>query len=288
MSTTPFVSRSGWGARPRTATPPAIASEGITAHYGGPSPWGAGVDRSSAARFAATADHARCASIVRAWQDFHMDDRGWTDLAYNSCVCPHGVRFEGRGVGVRSGANGTNDGNSRSEAVCYIAGEGDPLTDGARRAFADEADRMEAPRLRWIHQDWKSTACPGAPIRAWRAAGWPAPTPPPAPDPDPGDDDMPQAFLCRLVIDGTTRPETLLVGASRDSAYWLRSGQARKGAQMQIRHDGGADEVCIFDPASADANIANLARFVLNLPMVGAMPDAYAPHWKGPRVASSP
>lgn len=286
--TTPLVSRSGWGARPRTATPPAIASEGITAHYGGPSPWGAGVDRSSAARFAATADHARCASIVRAWQAYHMDHQGWHDLAYNSCVCPHGWRFEGRGVGVRSGANGTTDGNARSEAVCYIAGEGDPLTDDARRAFADEALRMEAPALRWVHSDWKPTGCPGAPIRAWRAAGWPSPTPPPAPDPDPGDDDMPQAFLCRLVIDGTTRPEVLLVGAGRDSAHWVRDAAAREGHVVLIALAGGDPAVQVFDPDSDDDNVANLAAAVLNLPMLGDMPPAYAPRWKGPRFASSP
>lgn len=175
---TPLVSRAAAGLKPPKATPPAISSEGQTAHYGGPSPWGSRVDRSSPERFVATADHARCASIWRAWQSFHMrpvaeGGRGWNDIAYNSGVCPHGVRYEGRGPGVRSGANGTTAGNARSTATCYIAGEGDPLTEGAQLAFGDEFVRMSPAR--WVHSDWKPTGCPGDPIRAWQQLGWPLP-----------------------------------------------------------------------------------------------------------------
>lgn len=187
MTETPLHSRAEWGARPRRAVPGAIASEGVTAHYGGPSPWPASASRESAPAFRDSTDHARCASILRAWQSFHLDGRGWNDLAYNSAVCPHGHRYEGRGVGVRSGANGTNEGNARSEAVVYIAGDSDPLTVEAKLAFLDEADRMEGNRLRWDHSDWKATACAGDPIRAWEAIGWlrpgdvaaPAPSKPP-------------------------------------------------------------------------------------------------------------
>lgn len=171
----PLHSRASWGARPRKAVPGAIRSEGVTAHYGGPSPWPSSASRASAAAFRDSTDHARCASILRAWQSYHMDGRGWNDLAYNSAVCPHGHRYEGRGVGVRSGANGTNDGNARSEAVVYIAGGSDPLTVEAKLAFLDEAVRMEAPSLRWDHSDWKPTACAGDPIREWERTGWARP-----------------------------------------------------------------------------------------------------------------
>lgn len=149
-----------------------IRPEGITAHYGGPSPW-SGADRSSPAAFAATTDHARCPSIVRAWHDYHLSKK-WYGFAYTSAVCPHGTRYNGRGPGKRTGANGTNDGNLRSYAVVYIAGDADPLTDPARRAFHDEDLRLGVP-LRWDHSDWKATACAGDPIRAWEAAGWPPP-----------------------------------------------------------------------------------------------------------------
>lgn len=103
-----------------------------------------------------------------------MDSNGWADIAYSSLVCPHGVRFEGRGPGRRTAAQGTAEGNHRSYAVCYIAGANDPLTDAAKAAFLAEGDRL-AP-LRWGHQDWKSTACPGTDLWAWRQAGFPGST----------------------------------------------------------------------------------------------------------------
>jgi hypothetical protein len=182
---TSFVTRAGWGARAWVCRPTNIDPEGITIHYGGPSPWGSGVDRSSAARFQASADHRRCASILRAYQAYHLDTRGWCDLAYNAAVCPHGVRYEGRGPGVRSGAQGTNEGNRRSYAVVGLWGSGDPLTVAAKRAFYDEASRFGFP-LKWGHRDWKSTSCPGDPAYGWRQAGFPRPdggAPPPPPPP---------------------------------------------------------------------------------------------------------
>jgi hypothetical protein len=177
MASTPLHSRHETGLRPRLAKPPAIRNEGQTCHYGGASPWPARVDRSSAARFIETANHDSCPAILRAWQAFHIDGRGWTDIAYNSAVCPHGHRYDLRGVGVRSGANGTNEGNARSCATVYIAGDNDPLTDLARVAFLDEGERF-GHGLVWNHSDWKPTSCAGSPIKAWQRAGWPRPNMP--------------------------------------------------------------------------------------------------------------
>ena len=191
---TPFVSRSECGLRAPTQIVGDIAVEGLTAHYGGASPWGAGPDRSSPARFMATADHARCGSIWRAWQAFHIDGRGWTDIAYSSGVCPHGWRFEGRGPGRRTGANGTNTGNDRSLATCYIAGGSDPLTGPAKAAFLDEADRF-GTTLRWDHSDWKPTACAGDEIRGWEATGWAPPDL--APEPEEVDEEEPLMEIVR-------------------------------------------------------------------------------------------
>lgn len=190
---TPFHSRDDWGARPRPLSA-RINNEGQTLHYGGASPWGASADRSSPERFAATTDHARCATILRAWQAFHVEGRGWADLAYSSAVCPHGHRYEGRGPDRRSAANGTNAGNTRSCATVYIAGGDDPVTDAAKRAFHDEAARFGVS-LRWNHSDWKSTACAGDPIRAWQAAGFPAPSSPTPTPPTEDDDDMPDSYI---------------------------------------------------------------------------------------------
>jgi len=138
-----------------------VRPEGITAHWWGPSPLGG--DRS----------HDRCAGIWRGGYRYHTQSRGWSDIAYSSGVCYHGHRFEGRGAGVRTAANGTNAGNSRSLAVVYIAGVGDPLTEAAKAAFHLEAQRLGQP-LKWAHRDWKSTGCPGDELAAWIHAGSPA------------------------------------------------------------------------------------------------------------------
>lgn len=159
----PFHPRADWGARPPLSVTRRTLGQD-TAHYGGPSPWGA-VDRSSAARFQAATDHSRCASIVRAYQAYHMDTKGWQDIAYSSLVCPHGHRYEGRGLDVRTAANGTTAGNDASHATCYIAGDDDPLTGPAKAAFFDEGSRLRL--VLKGHRDWKPTSCPGDELYVW-------------------------------------------------------------------------------------------------------------------------
>lgn len=171
--TTPLLSRAALGLAPPRSVQ-SMSSEGVTAHYMGHSPW-PGADRSTGPRFAATTDHNRCPTMWRGIQDHHLHGRGWADIAYSAGVCPHGVRLMGRGPGVRTAANGTTAGNNRSEAICYLAGDDDPVTDPARHAFLDMAADLEGRVLRWNHAEWKPTACAGDPIRAWEAAGWPRP-----------------------------------------------------------------------------------------------------------------
>lgn len=148
-----LVTRREWGAaapRSRTAlrTP-----KGNTAHYEGPT--------------MGTFPHAECASRVRGIQAFHMNTRGWADIAYSSVFCGHGSVFEGRWLGVRTAAQGTNEGNATHYAHCFLGGQGDPLTAEARAAFKDILSFFRAngsgPELR-PHRFWHSTACPGDPL----------------------------------------------------------------------------------------------------------------------------
>lgn len=147
-----LVTRSQWGARPpRNRTP--LNPTGATAHWEGP--------------HMGTFPHDQCPSKVRGIQDFHMDTRGWSDIAYNAIVCPHGTVYEGRGPGVRSAANGTDPGNDADVAVCYLSGEGDPFTPEAQQAMADAMHWLSPGGKRHAHRDWKPTACPGDTIAAW-------------------------------------------------------------------------------------------------------------------------
>ena len=171
-----------------------ITPQGVTAHYGGPSPW----------RGFRT-DHNRCPAIVRSWHAYHLS-KGWSGLAYSAVVCPHGTIYKGRWKGKRTAANGTNPGNQRSYAVCYLAGDDDPVTEPAKRAFHDAAHALGQP-LRWNHAEWKSTSCAGDPIRAWQRAGWPLPggtTPTPQP-PSNEDLDMDEKRLREIVREETER-----------------------------------------------------------------------------------
>lgn len=167
-----LVTRAEWGARrPRSVVGLQVVTN--TDHWEGPE--------------MGTFPHASCASKVRAIQDFHMDGRGWSDIAYNSMSCPHGYVFEGRGRGVRSAANGTTAGNSGSFADCYLGGQGDPFTDAGKRAKRQAGIWLTGVAWpRKCHRDWKATACPGDVICQWTHAGQPVgPGPAPIPDPPP-------------------------------------------------------------------------------------------------------
>jgi hypothetical protein len=171
-----------------------------------------------------------------------MKQRGWQDIAYSSLVCPHGVRYEGRGKDVRTAANGTTAGNNASHATCYIAGEGDPLPDGTKRAYLDESARLDG--LDAVHSDWKSTACPGHPVRQWVKAGMPAPgpvAPPPPPPPPPMEDDM---TILRFSAPG--KPERLFIDGVvhgwSDNADRVKVIEALSKAGYKVANAGSLSE----------------------------------------------
>ena len=171
------IPRSVWGARaPRNRTG-LTTSQGNTVHYEGPKmgPY----------------EHGTCHAKVRGIQNFHMDARAWADIAYSTITCRHGYVFEGRGYGVRTAANGTNDGNARSHAHCIMIGVGDDFPEDARdavRKIVTDYEGRGSGTRRWVHSDWLATACCGDPARNWTRAGMPDEIPDgyiPAPDQPP-------------------------------------------------------------------------------------------------------
>lgn len=180
-----LITRAEWRARPARSRTALAPSFGSTVHYEGPrlGPF----------------PHSSCPAKVRGIQAFHMDARGWADVAYTAIVCPHGYTFEGRWAGVRTAANGTNAGNAAAYAVCVLIGEGDPLTAEAEAELLDVLDFLDLAAGAGAavngHRDWKATACPGSPLyaalpriraelaRRRRPAAAVAITPPPAAPP---------------------------------------------------------------------------------------------------------
>lgn len=147
-----FVSRSGWGARSPSGGRNAISAHpaGVAIHWEGPE--------------MGPRDHSTCDDLMRSIQSYHMDNNGWSDIAYNLCVCTHGYIYEGRGKGVGSAANGTTQANNDYYAVCALVGENDAQPDVMISGIQDAAEMARswgAANTVVGHRDLFNTACPG-------------------------------------------------------------------------------------------------------------------------------
>lgn len=167
-----LVRRTAWGARAAGCSTPLERGRvrGLAIHY-------------TAAASDQTGDPA---ARVRAVQAFHMSPAAgggegpWCDVAYNFLVSSDGRIFEGRGWHNRSAAQGTNEGNDRYIAVCFLGADRpgrDDVTPAGRAAIAElvrEFRRVygREPDVR-PHSSFHATACPGDELRAFIAArGW--------------------------------------------------------------------------------------------------------------------
>jgi hypothetical protein len=173
-----LVTRAEWGARRPKNRLTAQLTGASTGHWNGPT-----VVVGGRPDFG----HEHCASLVRGIQNFHMDSRGWSDIAYNFVICPHGYTFEGRGLNVINGANGTNAANRSSHAIMWMAGGGNAFSDSEKLEFRQCVKYVDentlAPDAAVGHRDHKSTECPGNERYGWIHDGMPVsggadPTPP--------------------------------------------------------------------------------------------------------------
>ena len=160
-----LVTRKAWRARrpKRTVALPVDQARGVAVHY-------SGMNADEQAK------HRNCAARVRAIQRFHMETRGWFDIAYSWVVCKHGFVFRGRGIGKRTAANGTAAANDRYYAVCFLGDDTkgrDDVTDAGRQALVGVlrfVDRQIPARMRVRpHSDFVATGCPGTELRAFIA-----------------------------------------------------------------------------------------------------------------------
>lgn len=159
-----FVTRAEAGLRAPRNVSRNITPEngGVAPHYGGP--------RQPAAN--ADADHSVCVKTWRSWQNYHMNTHGWADIAYTGGFCNHGYAFAGRGVGVRTAANGTNHGNQNFYAVTWIGGEGQTPTQEAYDAadwWINELRQNGSGMKVKPHRFFKKTGCPGDPFVEYAA-----------------------------------------------------------------------------------------------------------------------
>lgn len=150
------VSRKAWGARPANcSTPLNTGLWGVAVHY-------------SASDADEQANHDNCAARVKGIQRFHMETRGWCDIAYNHLICAHGYVYTGRGYALRSAANGTNEGNSRYHAICLLCNDDSEereVTPEVQQALVElrkeYLKRYPSAKETVGHRDLTSTTCPG-------------------------------------------------------------------------------------------------------------------------------
>jgi hypothetical protein len=120
---------------------------------------------------------ADVAEALRGWQAYHMDDRGWSDIAYQVAVDQAGRAWTLRGLRTQSGANGNNDVNERYGAILLIVGTGeDPtpeLIATTRAVVADFRELYHDGTAIRPHSAVRpaGTDCPGDEVRALIEAG---------------------------------------------------------------------------------------------------------------------
>lgn len=146
-----MIRRSEWGARqPKSVTAVSDKTGGIVIHHtAGRSP---------------SVHWPDCWNRWKAHQNYHMDRKGWNDLAYNHLVCAHGFWFEGRGWDARNGANLPV--NASTLSICWEGTTGDRVDPAAvttiNQIIGEAISRGWAAKVRG-HQEVRPepTACPG-------------------------------------------------------------------------------------------------------------------------------
>jgi hypothetical protein len=138
------------------------------------------------------------ARALRGWQDYHMDGRGWSDIAYQVAVDQAGRVWTLRGLTTRSGANGDEEANLEYGALLLVVGDDEAptgaLINSTRQVVADF--RRLYPKATAIkpHSAVRpsGTKCPGDRVRALIAARQFEPT-------TPKDDDMTPEQAARVI-----------------------------------------------------------------------------------------
>jgi hypothetical protein len=191
---TEYLSRDAWDARDSEGAQLLDRDEvaGIAVH------WPGTTDRHTT--------QADVAEALRGWQDYHMDGRGWSDIAYQVAVDQAGRAWTLRGLGVRSAANGDADVNRRYGALLLVLAVGEQpsaaMLATARAVVADFRARFPDGQAIRPHSAVRpeGTDCPGDLVRAAIARGDLTPR-----SDDEGDIDMASAATIEQKLDGLAR-----------------------------------------------------------------------------------
>lgn len=147
-----FTTRSEWGARaPAKVKALPKHDEGWFWHWLGP----------------AYPEQTSDIQIMQSIQRYHMDTKGWSDVAYHWAIGRDGGIFQGRGWAAQGGA--TYGYNTNSYALVFLIGQGEYPS--IKMLAAAEEVMLAGPaairnKIR-PHSAVRSTSCPGDQIRAY-------------------------------------------------------------------------------------------------------------------------
>lgn len=154
-------SREVWGARSPVESlllPHSGAMRYLTVHHAGDSLGTTGPER------------------FRVWQEWHMDERGWGDLAYHYIIGVDGVVWTGREVGLRGDTATSYDPDRHFLVV--VEGNFDVVEPTAAQLRALPLVLAWAAATWGVptdsiagHKDYAATACPGANLYSYVRSG---------------------------------------------------------------------------------------------------------------------
>jgi|ERR671925_23460 N-acetyl-anhydromuramyl-L-alanine amidase AmpD len=111
-----FLSRTQWRARPPTSSGVRLVRgdvRGVCLHWPGSSDVLRGDD---------------VAAALRGWQRYHVEQRGWRDIAYNYACDQQGRIWTCRGVNLRGAANGSQVANGAYLSVVCVVAQAEPVS----------------------------------------------------------------------------------------------------------------------------------------------------------------
>lgn len=249
-----YLPRSAWAARAARGSTALVASQvdGCALHWPG---MAKPIDATGAI------GQRRVASALRGWQNYHMDGRGWSDIAYLVAVDQAGRAWTLRGLNIRSGANGDADVNRRFGAVLLILAPGEKpsaaLIATTKGVLADFKKRFSGSRAKpYGHRDVRpaGTDCPGPLTYAAIQAGTftPGSTPPKPPVTPPSKPPV------------TPIPEDTMSAAdvSNGMRDYLHDFYSATGTGQTLRNDAkeNAQAIVGATKAASDANVKALGE----------------------------
>jgi len=147
-----FVSRAGWGARPSKGALPKDKHVAIVLHH------------TYRPRIADCKGDG--ATAVKNIQKVHMDDRGWSDIAYHYLIGPTGTYFEGRPEGTLGAHCGANTGRLGVNVIGDFNKGAETMRPAQRKKLLELLTYLcrkygIATKNVIGHKDVKPTDCPG-------------------------------------------------------------------------------------------------------------------------------